>query len=928
MHLIVIALTVGRATVTDVLPFIVAGLTVGSVYALAGSGLVLTFKTSGIFNFGHGALATVAVYVFYFMYVESELPLALCLLVSVLGVGVLLGLLMERLTRSLATLPVGLQVAATVGLILIVVAGARLTFGAAPLFFPRYLPVGTVEVFGVVVTYDQIVTMAVALLATLGLTLFFRLSRLGVAMRAVVDDPTLLAMTGKSPVTVRRAAWIVGSVFVCLSGVLLAPSVNLDAMVLTLLVMQSFGAAAVGRFSNIPLTYAGGLAIGVIAALITRYVSGTSEYLAGLSQSVPFIVLFVVLIVTPRSKLVVRRINLARPVQVWRAPGRVQAVGAALMLAILVAGPLWFGARLSSFTIALSYIVLFLSLGLLVKNSNQVSLAHVGFAATGCVAFSVARVEWGLPWALSLLVAALITIPIGALIALPAIRLSGIYLALATFAFGLILEVMFYNSELMFGPSTAGLPMPRPQGLGLDTDLGYYYLVLAVVALCTLFLVLLQRMRLGRLLRGLGESPIALETGGASVRLTKLIVFCLSSSMAAVAGALYGSTFTNVGGLSFQSFSSLTLLVLLLLMPGGEPWYGVIGAFALVVLPTFLPGGETAHDVLTLLFGLAIIASSLQHGRHPSLPRRLTAFLDRVGGRKDEPWSELDAMEAATTADEIALPVPARSATTEPGLEVKELKVRFGGHLAVNDVGLEAPMGRITGLIGPNGAGKTTTFNACSGLLRPTAGQVFLKGKDISSRQPAARARLGLGRTFQRMQLFDSMTVAENVALGREAELAGGNFLTQLVSKPGDKAMLEASAREALRLCGISALAHAKAGHLSTGQRRLVELARALAGSFDVLLLDEPSSGLDRAETEAFGRVLQRVVRERGTAILLVEHDMSLVMDICEYIYVLDFGQLVFEGSPAEVSASDIVRAAYLGSDEVETAAAVEGVLS
>lgn len=919
---------------TDVLPFIIAGLTVGSVYALAGSGLVLTFKTSGIFNFGHGALATVGVYVFYFMYVEEQLPLALCLSVSVLGVGVVLGLLMERLARSLATVPVGLQVAATVGLVLVVQAGARLTFGSAPLFFPRYLPVGTVEVAGVLVTYEQLVPMAVALLATLALAVFFRWSRLGVAMRGVVDDPTLLAMTGTSPIAVRRVAWIVGSIFVCLSGVLLAPTVNLDSMVLTLLVMQSFGAAAIGRFSNIPLTYAGGLGIGVVAALITRYVSGTSDYFAGLSQSFPFIVLLLALMVTPRSKLVDRRMTLARPLQVWRAPGRVQAVGAAAVLVVLATGPLWFGARLSSFTVALSYVVLFLSLGMLVKSSNQVSLAHVGFAATGCVAFSVVRVEWGLPWIVSLVLAALITIPIGALIALPAIRLSGIHLALATFAFGLILEVMFYNSELMFGPSTAGLPMPRPEAFGLDTDLGYYYLVLAVVAACTLFLVLLQRTRLGRLLRGLGESPVALETSGASVRITKLIVFCLSSGMAAVAGALYGSTFTNVGGLSFQSFSSLILLVLLLLMPGSAPWYAVIGAFALVVLPTYLPGGETAHHVLTLVFGLSIVASALQQGRHPRLPSWLTGFLDRLGGRSVQPWSEFDAIEAATSPDENASPARSRG-VAEPGgigLEVRGLKVRFGGHLAVDDVSLEAPTGRITGLIGPNGAGKTTTFNACSGLLRPTAGQIRLKGADVSSRPPAARARLGLGRTFQRMQLFDSMTVAENVSLGREAELAGGNFLSQLFSKPGDRALLEEATRDAMRLCGVNHLAHAKAGDLSTGQRRLVELARALAGSFDVLLLDEPSSGLDRVETETFGRVLQRVVRERGTAILLVEHDMSLVMDICEYIYVLDFGELVFEGTPAEVSASAVVRAAYLGADEIEStsppAPAVEGARS
>jgi ABC-type branched-subunit amino acid transport system ATPase component/branched-subunit amino acid ABC-type transport system permease component len=925
-------------TVTDLLPFVIAGLTVGSVYALAGSGLVLTFKTSGIFNFGHGALATVAVYAFYLMYVEAQLPLALCLIVSVLGVGLVLGLLMERLARSLATVSVALQTAATVGLILVAQAGARLAFGAAPLAFPRYIPQQTIEAFGVVISYEQIVIMAVALIATLVLAVFLRRYRLGVAMRGVVDDPTLLAMTGTSPVAVRRAAWIVGSVFVCLSGVLLAPSVNLDSMVLTLLVAQAFGAAAIGRFSSIPLTYAGGLAIGVIAALITRYVSGTSQYLAGLSQSVPFIVLFVVLIVTPRSKLVDRRMSLPRPARIWRAPGKVQATGALMMLVVLITGPFWFGARLSSFTIALSYVLLFLSLGLLVKSSNQVSLAHIGFAATGCVAFSVAQVHWGLPWIIALVVAALITIPIGAIIALPAIRLSGIFLALATFAFGLILEIMFYNSELMFGPSTAGVPVPRPQVLGLDTDLGYYYLVLTVVSVCMLLLVLLQRMRLGRLLRGLGESPLSLETSGASVRLTKLIVFCLSSSMAAVAGALYGSTFTNVGGLSFTSFSSLTLLVLLLLMPGGEPWYAVIGAFSLVVLPTYLPGGETAQDVLTLLFGFAIIASSLRQGRHPSLPVWLTARLDRVGGRptRHRPTTSSSGPPPVPMPVQPDTPVQDRAPVTSgpsvpAGLEVKDVKIRFGGHVAVNDVSLEAPMGRITGLIGPNGAGKTTTFNACSGLLKPTTGQILLKGEDISSRSPAVRARLGLGRTFQRMQLFDTMTVAENVMLGREARIAGGNLLTQVLSKPGDREELNRAATEALRLCGITHLADIQAGLLSSGQRRLVELARALAGSFEILLLDEPSSGLDRSETETFGRVLQHVVRERGTAILLVEHDMALVMGICSYIYVLDFGQLVFQGTPSEVSASDKVRAAYLGVDEVESAAAAtatEGVRS
>lgn len=249
------------------------------------------------------------------------------------------------------------------------------------------------------------------------------------------------------------------------------------------------------------------------------------------------------------------------------------------------------------------------------------------------------------------------------------------------------------------------------------------------------------------------------------------------------------------------------------------------------------------------------------------------------------------------------------------GLAVSDLRVTFGGLTAVGGISLHAPRGRITALIGPNGAGKTTTFNACSGVIRPTTGIVRFDGDDVSRLSVQARARRGLGRTFQRMELFDSLTVGENVALGREAGQAGSNAVRQLVARPAERREAEAAAAEAMELCGITDWAGRSAGSLSTGQRRLVELARVLAGRFSLLLLDEPSSGLDGDETEAFGAVLQAVVRERGCGILLVEHDMSLVMGICDYVYVLDFGLLVFEGTPPEVQASEVVRQAYLGSE-------------
>jgi ABC-type branched-subunit amino acid transport system ATPase component len=247
------------------------------------------------------------------------------------------------------------------------------------------------------------------------------------------------------------------------------------------------------------------------------------------------------------------------------------------------------------------------------------------------------------------------------------------------------------------------------------------------------------------------------------------------------------------------------------------------------------------------------------------------------------------------------------------GLDVTGVSVVYGGHRAVDDVSLVAPQGRITGLIGPNGAGKTSLFNACSGLLRPAGGTIRLFGDDATHWSPAQRARRGLGRTFQRMEIVNAMTVRRNVAFGAECRLVGSNPFSQLVTRHDQRRTIDAAADEALEMCGIGQLADVTAGVLSTGQRRLVELARVLAGGFPILLLDEPSSGLDEEETDRFGEILQAAVTERGVGILLVEHDMDLVMGVCAHVYVLEFGRLIFEGTPTEMQASPLVRAAYLG---------------
>jgi ABC-type branched-subunit amino acid transport system ATPase component len=252
------------------------------------------------------------------------------------------------------------------------------------------------------------------------------------------------------------------------------------------------------------------------------------------------------------------------------------------------------------------------------------------------------------------------------------------------------------------------------------------------------------------------------------------------------------------------------------------------------------------------------------------------------------------------------------------GICTNAITVRYGGIRAAHNVTMDAPLGRITGLIGPNGAGKTTTFGACSGFVKATSGTVSLFGEDVTHLSVQSRAQRGLGRTFQRMELFDSLTVRENVRLGLEAGMAGSRPWRHVIPSRGEAARLNLVAEDAMARCGLTELGGELTANLSTGQGRLVELARVIAGGFSMLLLDEPSSGLDRSETAAFGQILTDLVDDIGTGILIVEHDMSLVLSICEYVYVLEFGEMVFSGSPEEVMNSPIVQNAYLGSTALE----------
>ncbi|MDP9183582.1 MAG: ABC transporter permease [Actinomycetota bacterium] len=592
-----------------ILPFIVTGITAGSIYGLAAVGLVLTYKTSGVFNFGHGAIAAGAAYVYYAVSIQHGAPTWLGLLVAVGGYGLLAGLLMELLSRRLVLAPTAYKIVATIGILLAVQASAALVFGPQSRPFPQFLPTRTFRFGGVNVGWDQLITALVALVATAALFVFFRTSRLGKAMRAVVDDADLLDMTGVDPVRVRRASWVIGSCFAALSGVLIAPLLQLDATVLTLLIVQAFGAAAIGAFSSLPVSYAGGLVVGLAAAVTSKLVVHTPE-LSALPQAVPFLTLFVVLLVLPRGRLQEMGRQVRLPAQLPSPLTAGRGLGLAAFGALLCALPFVTGSKLPAYSSALAYVVLFLSLALLVRTSGQVSLCQFGFAAVG--ASSLGHFQHHLPWLLALLAAGLVAVPVGALIALPAIRLSGLYLALATLGFGILLSSVVYTTGLMFGTG-AGLDIARPDWLGLGTDKGYYYVLLAVVGASVALVTTIERARLGRLLRALADSPLALATHGTSVNVTRVIVFCVSAFLAAIAGGLLAGQIGVVNADSFAAFQSLTLVAVLVIAGRRPVSSAFVAAASLVVVPVYIDNADVA-SYLTLLFGVAAVAVGVAAG--------------------------------------------------------------------------------------------------------------------------------------------------------------------------------------------------------------------------------------------------------------------------------------------------------------------------
>jgi branched-subunit amino acid ABC-type transport system permease component len=627
---------------SDYLPFLVVGLATGSVYAIAAMGLVVTYTTSGVFNFAHGAVGMIATFLFYSLRVDAGLPTWLAIAIAVLGVGPLLGVFLDRmLLRRLYGATPASYVVVSLGLLVALQGLAIIIYGARTRPVDPIFPTWTYRLPGVNVGIDQTITVAIAAAAGLILVMFFRRTRLGLHTRAVVDDPNLTELNALNSSRITTFSWMLGSAFAALSGVLLAPVLGLDAVVLTLLVIQAFGAAAVGRFTSLPLTYVGGLLIGLGAALSTKFASGHPS-LAGIPTSLPFVVLFAVLVLSRRGSFaeLVRDSNgdQRRSPQAQRRRFPTPVLTLATVIAIVGAFNLN-GSRLLTATSVLVFVLIFSSLGLLVGLSRQVSLSHAIFVVLGATTLSH-LLDAGVPYVLALLFSGLALAPVGAIVAIPAIRLSGLFLALATFGFGVLAQHLLFSTAVVFGQEgTVFLGRPEFFGLSLAGAQAFYYFVLVIVFAGVVAIETVRVSRLGRILRALADSRLATESLGVNPVAARVLVFCLSAFLAAIAGGLLGTLTVGVNSTSYDFFQSLLWIAVLVTAGPASLGGAILAALLFIGVPSMFTS-KTVLEWIPVAFGLAaILLAQAPNGlagllRWPDFSAAAQASAWRIGSRR------------------------------------------------------------------------------------------------------------------------------------------------------------------------------------------------------------------------------------------------------------------------------------------------------
>jgi branched-chain amino acid transport system permease protein len=894
--------------VQQILLFSLLGLGSGALIAGIALGVVLTYRGSGIINLATGGMAMFAGYAFWALTTDllhlSTVPALLISLVIVLAVGAAIELVAFR---PLRTAPPLAKLVSSLGVLLVLQASMLLAFGTTAQPEPNVLPQNTVKVLGAVIPVDRFILTGIVIVLAAVLAALYRFTRFGLATRAASENEVVAMLGGLSPNRLSMINTLLASVIAGGIGILAASITQLDTETLPLQIVPALAAALLAGFTSFGIACAAGIGLGIVGSLI-QYVTSLSWFpqsggvaLPGVYELVVFvlIVLFMYLrgaSLPSRGELVEQRLPEAPRPRRLAMPALVFSLVCAVALVVF---PFDFREALVNTMIGT---LIALSLVVITGFVGQISVVQLTLAGVSGFTISHLAVNAGIAFPLAPILGAGVALILGLITAASALRVRGVSLAVVTLA-AVVAITNFGFVNTTWGGGQTGSPVPEPKLLGLD--LGpraafrgldgnlpspvFGWVVLAVTVGVCVLVGLLRRGSHGQRMLAVRSNERAAAAAAIDPRAVKFLAFGISSVIAGLAGALYAYNFSSVSADRFDPFTALSLIAFAyaggITLISGAVFAGLISTQAL--FPYALDKWFGINGNWFLLFGGAILIITLIQNPEGVAGAFYKRFHKRPPIHPPEPDASEMGLAALDVPGAVAPGIPA-GRPGAPVLAVTGLSVAFGGVHALQDVNLDVHQGELVGLIGPNGAGKTTLIDAVTGFV-PFTGRVQLDGEDIGSLSAYQRARRGLSRTWQNTDLFDDLEVGENVAVASHS-----------------------ASEESLGLVDLGWAAEAMPDQLPEGTRKLVGVARALAGQPRLLCLDEPGAGLDAGESEELGRTL-RELADRGQSTLLIDHDMGLVLGICDRVVVLEFGQVIADGPPEAVRRDERVIAAYLG---------------